>query len=93
MPVDAVTVTRGRLTVTVDGEGETRVKDVYVVAAPVSGRLMRITAEVGDRVEAGETVLATILPTDPAFRRPRARPRPGATSSGPRRRSPSPGPS
>ena len=53
VPVDAVTAARGPLTVTVDGEGETRVKDVYVVAAPVSGRLMRITADVGDRVAPG----------------------------------------
>ncbi|HET6521904.1 MAG TPA: HlyD family efflux transporter periplasmic adaptor subunit, partial [Geminicoccaceae bacterium] len=67
VPVDVVTVERGPLTVTVDGEGETRVRDVYVVTAPLSGRVMRIEADPGDLVRARETVLATVLPTDPAF--------------------------
>ena len=67
VPVDLARVSRGALIVTVDQEGRTRVKEVYVVSAPVAGRMLRIDAEVGDPVIAGETVLTTIEPTQPAF--------------------------
>lgn len=38
VPVDLATIERGPLRVTVDGEGQTRVRDVYVVSAPLAGR-------------------------------------------------------
>jgi len=65
--VDLGQVAKGRLEVTVDDEGETRVKERYIVAAPAAGRLERIAVEEGDPVVADETVLATILPADPSF--------------------------
>lgn len=37
-------------------EGRTRMREVYVVAAPVSGRLLRVAVEPGDAVRAGEGV-------------------------------------
>lgn len=67
VPVDMGTAERGPMIVTVDGEGRTRVKDVYTISAPVSGRVRRFTGEVGDEVVAGETVVATIQPSDPGF--------------------------
>jgi HlyD family secretion protein len=67
VPVDFAEVTRGRLTVTVDEEGETRVRDVFVLSAPVAGRVQRIEIEVGDEVTAGETVVAEIDPVDPTL--------------------------
>jgi HlyD family secretion protein len=67
VPADLAEVSRGALRVTVDDEGRTRVKEVYVVSAPVAGRVLRIDRHVGDQVEAGETVLATIQPTAPTF--------------------------
>ena len=67
VPADFATVDRGALTVTVDDTGRTRVRDVYRVSAPVAGRLLRIEARVGDAAMAGETVLATIEPSDPTF--------------------------
>ncbi len=67
VPVDLATAARGPLVVTVDGEGKTRVKEKFVVSAPLPGRVLRIAADVGDQVTAGETVLATIQPTDPNF--------------------------
>jgi HlyD family secretion protein len=60
-------VARGRLEVTVDEEGRTRVRDRYVVSAPVPGRMQRIELEPGDKVVAGKTVLAQFQPTDPAL--------------------------
>ncbi|MDH3969657.1 MAG: efflux transporter periplasmic adaptor subunit, partial [Rhodospirillales bacterium] len=67
VPADLAEVSRGALRVTVDDEGRTRVKEVYVVSAPVAGRVLRIDRHVGDPVKAGETVLATIQPTAPTF--------------------------
>jgi len=66
VPVDIAHVTRGPLTVTVEAEGETQVRDVYVVSAPVSGRMQRLSVEVGDAVKQGEAV-AIIRPADPSF--------------------------
>ncbi|MCP4328708.1 MAG: HlyD family efflux transporter periplasmic adaptor subunit [Alphaproteobacteria bacterium] len=65
--VDIAMVGRGPLVVTIDEEGETRVKDVFVVSAPVMGRVLRIEAEVGDVVVAGDTVVAEIEPVAPSF--------------------------
>jgi HlyD family secretion protein len=59
-PVEAGSVTRGPLVVTVDEEGMTRVKNRYVVSAPVAGQLRRIDWKAGAVVEAGRTVLATL---------------------------------
>lgn len=60
VPVEAGKVTRGQMLVTVDEEGMTRVKNRYVVAAPVAGQLRRIDWKAGAVVEAGKTVLAIL---------------------------------
>lgn len=67
VPVDLATVTRGPLEVTVDEEGKTRIKERYIVKAPLLGRLRRITLDPGDSVTAGKTLLAVIEPNDPAL--------------------------
>ncbi len=54
--VDMATVSRGPLMVTVDEEGRTRVRDRFVVSAPVAGRVLRIELEPGDRVRRGDVV-------------------------------------
>jgi HlyD family secretion protein len=71
--VNLTTVRRGDLIVTVDEDGKTRVKDRYEVSAPLNSRLERITLRAGDPVEAGKTVLAVLIPTDPALLDARAR--------------------
>jgi len=63
--VDLADVVRGPLRVTVDDEGETRLKRRFVVSAPVSGRVLRIESRPGDSVTAGQT-LAVIEPAAPA---------------------------
>jgi len=68
VPSDLGTVKIAPLIVTLDDEGETRVQDIYVVSAPLAGRMLRLAGHVGDRVVAGETVVATIQPTEPTFR-------------------------
>ncbi len=56
LPVDVATIGRGPLVVTVDEEGETRVRNRYVVSAPLAGRVLRIELEPGDRVKKGDVV-------------------------------------
>ncbi|MBV7410369.1 efflux RND transporter periplasmic adaptor subunit [Maritimibacter sp. DP1N21-5] len=73
VPVDMATVSSGPMEVTVNAEGTTRVRDVYEVAAPLSGTVARSPVSVGDRVTMGETVIARIQPGEPAFLDDRAR--------------------
>jgi HlyD family secretion protein len=73
LPVDVTAAARGPLRVTLDHEGRTRVRERYVVAAPVAGRVLRIELEPGDPVTAGRTVLARVLPGAPALLDARAR--------------------
>ena len=61
LPVDSGVVRRGPLQVTLEGEGVTRVNDRFVIAAPVSGKLVRVELEEGDRVRKG-SVVASLLP-------------------------------
>ena len=76
--VDAETVARGPLVVTIDEEGETRVHHRFVVSAPVSGRVLRIELEPGDLVERDKTVVARLQADAPPLldvaRGPRPRP-------------------
>ena len=66
VPVEVGEVTRGPLQITVDEEGETRVRQRFVVAAPASGRLLRIQLDEGDLVAAGDVVARIVpAPLDP----------------------------
>ena len=67
VPVDLATVARGDIAMTISDEGETRVKDVFVVSAPVPGLMRRVSLKAGDLVTAGDTVVARIAPSDPAI--------------------------
>ena len=67
VPVDMDVVKRGDVLVTLDGEGKTKIHDIYVVYAPIEGRVTRIESEQGDSVTAGETVIANMKPADPHF--------------------------
>jgi HlyD family secretion protein len=70
--VDLVAAHKGSLAVTVDEEGKTRIRERYVIAAPVAGEARRITLKVGDAVKAGQ-VVALIDPSPSASLDPRAR--------------------
>ena len=71
--VDLMQVARAPMRVTVDEEGKTRVKQVFVVSAPVSGKLRRSPLDAGDTVTQNETIIATIEPSAPVFLDARAR--------------------
>jgi HlyD family secretion protein len=70
--VDIAVIERGPLVVTISDDGRTRIRERYVVSAPLGGRLVRISLDPGDPVVAKETLLTTIEPTDPALLDPRA---------------------
>ena len=61
LQVDAESIRKGELTVTLDGEGMTRVRDSFTVASPVNGRVERITLEEGDFVQKS-SVVARVTP-------------------------------
>jgi HlyD family secretion protein len=63
--VDAAYVTREDMTVTVSDDGMTRVRDVFVLSAPLDGTMTRVEVEPGDQVVSGETVVSTIRPLLP----------------------------
>ena len=49
--VEVAIVDRGDVRATIIDEGRTRMREVYVVSAPVAGRLLRVAVEPGDVVE------------------------------------------
>ncbi len=63
--VDVAAVSRGHFMQTIHEEARTRVHDAYVVSAPITGRLLRVELEPGDRVEQGKTLVARMLPSRP----------------------------
>jgi len=71
--IETGAVARGPLTVRVSEEGKTRVRNRYIVAAPVAGKMRRVPLKPGDEVKAGETLLTSIEPVASPLLDPRAR--------------------
>jgi len=74
--VDLAVVAKSPMEVTVDDDGKTEVRHVYVVSAPIAGKVLRIShppgyegvsRHVGDQVIANETVVAVMQPMTPGF--------------------------
>lgn len=55
--VETAKAETGPMMVTVDEEGKTRVRERYVLSAPVSGYMRRVSFEAGDAVAKGQTVV------------------------------------
>jgi HlyD family secretion protein len=70
--VDVVTVIRAPLAVEIAEDGQTRVRDRFVIAAPIGGELERVTLRPGDAVATG-AVVARIWPAKPALLDERSR--------------------
>ena len=64
--VEASSVTRGAFEQYVSDEGRTRLRDRYVISAPLAGRLERVRLKAGDGVEPGD-IVAELAPAAPAF--------------------------
>ncbi|MEE4237053.1 MAG: HlyD family efflux transporter periplasmic adaptor subunit [Anderseniella sp.] len=70
--VDTAQANRGSIEVTVTAEGETRVREVYSISAPITGKLERLNLHVGDNVVKAQRV-ASLRPVDPPIRDVRSR--------------------
>lgn len=64
--VEEASVVRGPFEQLVTDEGRTRIRDRYVISAPLAGRLERVRLKAGDRVRPGD-VVAELAPAAPAF--------------------------
>ncbi|MES2725099.1 MAG: HlyD family efflux transporter periplasmic adaptor subunit [Pseudomonadota bacterium] len=73
VPVEVGAASVGPIAQSVADQGLARVREAYLVAAPVSGRLERVELHVGDPVAAGSTVVARIRPASADLMDPRAR--------------------
>ncbi len=62
VPVADAALTIGPIADAVADQGSARVREAYIVSAPVSGRLERVELHVGDRITTGITVVARIRP-------------------------------
>ena len=65
--VDIATVEHGPMQVTIDEDGTARIRNVFRVSAPISGRLDRLPVHLGDKVYANSTEVARLRPTEPGF--------------------------
>ncbi len=70
--VETATVVSAPFVATVDEDGKTRVRERYVVAAPLAGVSTRVRLKPGDRVDSG-SVITSILPTPASLLDPRTR--------------------
>ena len=66
-PVETARVSRGAVRATVNEEGKARLRQRFVVSAPVAGQLRRIPFKAGAEVESGKTVVAVIDPLSPTM--------------------------
>lgn len=65
-------IARGPLTVHVVEEGKTRVRNRYIVSAPIAGQMRRLTLKAGDAVNADDTIITSIQPAISPLLDPRA---------------------
>jgi HlyD family secretion protein len=70
--VELASVVKGPLVVTVEGDGKTRIKDRFVVSAPVTGQMPRLDLHPGDNVKLGAP-LTQIAPIEAPLLDPRSR--------------------
>lgn len=64
--VQVAQITHGSFQQVIEEDGKTRIRERYVVSAPLMGKLQRITLKAGDRIQQDQ-VVATILPSAPAL--------------------------
>jgi HlyD family secretion protein len=70
--VDTVVAAKGAFVDTVDQDCQTRIRNRYSISAPVTGRLLRPSAEAGDAIAEGQSI-ATIVPVSSSLLDARSR--------------------
>lgn len=71
--VELADVANRSLEVTVEEEGEARIREVFTLSATTAGKLQRIRLHAGDEVAGGVSVVAEIAPAPPAMLDARAK--------------------
>ncbi len=66
LEVEAAVVSTGQFERAIEEDGKTRLRDRYVVTAPLTGKVARLALQEGDPVKKG-AILASLSPTAPAF--------------------------
>lgn len=66
IPVQTAEVRKGLFAQTIEEDGKTRVRERFVVSAPLAGRLTRMRLKAGDPVRSG-TVVAVLTPAAPSM--------------------------
>lgn len=66
LEVETDTLTRGRFERSVEDDGWTRLRDRYIVSAPLAGKLERLSLREGDIIRKGD-VIALLRPLSPAL--------------------------
>ncbi len=62
VPVDLAQARGGEISVYLEEDGRTRVRERYVVSAPVAGELVRVDVEPGTRVAEGDVLASMVQP-------------------------------
>ncbi len=70
--VETAIVNRGEFIAKIEEDGRTRVRDRFTIAAPLTGRLTRISLRPGDNIEQ-DRIVAVLQPALPPLRDPRTR--------------------
>lgn len=65
--VEIATIGRRDITVTVSEEGKARIREVFVVSAPISGQTQRMALHAGDAVVKDKSVVVSIRPVAPGL--------------------------
>ena len=71
--VDTARVDRGPVEVTVEDDGQTRVRERYTIIAPMNGKLVRLSVHAGDPVLTEGSPIAILQPSDSALLDPRTK--------------------
>jgi HlyD family secretion protein len=69
--VDLATAEIGPMTLAIEEDGITRIRERHVISTPLTGRMQRLEFEVGDSITEGTTIVR-MLPTNSALLDPRA---------------------
>lgn len=65
--VETAVIGKRDLSVTVEEEGKSRIREVFSVSAPINGQVLRIGLHAGDAVVKNETVVVSIRPVAPGL--------------------------
>ncbi len=65
--METATIDRRTIEIAVEEEGKTRIREVFTVSSPLTGRMARINLHPGDPVVANSTVIAQIRATAPTL--------------------------